>query len=572
MKEYRTEINNIKLSDEKKEEIKGLYRRIHAEDEKKAAVRNFRGLTSVRNTALKCLAAGVAAACVIVAVKGVASGITSQSTSVAESTQPAAVNSFTVIFNSQELANGVTELTKGVTALTSKGYGGSVSVSGNSDKKCVSYSIRVPLQCSGDNISKVTYSVNNGAFRVVEKLDNRVVVGGVSCSGMNVPGGSKGENYTENFYTMFTLDYGNQGTDTTLIYICNVVNDDDLSIMDNIWAEQDTDLSRQAAGYAQMLGDTVITCIVEYADGSAEEKQIQIGNTVTTWNELGQPERAKENADEPIHFVTYTLKDDAKDSSYVVSGKFVKPSGYKDYDVVALSVEGSAQIAKNEAVKAANKSGSEEKYYNDKRLAEEARPSGTEYTGMNTALSVTWLSTKLSAANGVDNSAAKTSLSTPDSEIVESGFYIYNTNDNIAFEKCDVMSYSFSLYEDIQDMAVVKFSLYGVTQENMDGYLYTKDKMGFIDYDTEAAYADYLAGNNTMTLIGSWNVEKTGVYYVDFSAVPDADSYVDYVIVVNVDNYSDELSFRISADYTYDITNAAEFAKWKQEHTDMFFE
>jgi hypothetical protein len=573
------------------------------ENETAKRSRNFKNAKAV---VVRCLAVGVAVACALVAVRGIAENINGLSGSGLKDAQVSVgTNSFSMIVNAQELANGVK-------ALTSKGYGGGVSVSANREEKKVSYSVRVPLQCTGNNISKVTYSINNGAFIVKEKLDERVVVGGVSRVGMDVPYASSddGISYTESFYTMFTLDYSNQGTDTASIYICNVVKDDDLSIIDNIWADSDDDGQKEVAGYTEMFGDTAITCIVEYTDGSAESKQIELGNIVTTWNELGQPERAKEDPNEPVHFVTYELNNDASASSYIVARKFVKPSDYADYDVVALSEEGSREIAKNTAERtatydnngnaiykkdgttytiplyeenvqglydlertAAHRLGGEEAYYIEKTLAEQARPSGTTFTDRNTSLFLTQLSSKRCITKGdIDATAGKWSTNTLSETVVENGFYIYNTEDNIAFEKCDVMSYSFALYEDIQNMAGVKFSLYGVTQENLDNYLYTKDKIGYIDYDKETAYADYLAGKATMTEIGSWDVKKTGVYYVDFSAIPNADSYVDYVVVVEMENYSDELSFRISADFSYDITDPAEFAKWKKENKSAFFE
>lgn len=159
------------------------------------------------------------------------------------------------------------------------------------DDKEMSYCINVPLTCEGEGIESVTYSINNGAFQIVqpENKDERIIVSG-QLYGEDMHTGWIGGDYDEGndglpsrpyeavLYKSFTLDYERQSDEYTWINICNACPYDE-EILNLIWGER-ADATDESNGINKLLAHTVITCTVHYADGTEQAADIQVGSQV----------------------------------------------------------------------------------------------------------------------------------------------------------------------------------------------------------------------------------------------------------------------------------------------------
>lgn len=168
------------------------------------------------------------------------------------------------------------------------------------------YCINLPLVCEGDNIESVTYSINKGAFQVIEDEDDSIISGGKEYEG-SINAGSIGGVYDEvtgksqsitKYYTEFTLDYDRQESETTWINMCR--DGIALSDFDLIWGEDRT-LEEMKKGYQELIDGVVITCTVNFSDGTSETAELEPGTILTTARELNL-ENAVEPDEEDVFF------------------------------------------------------------------------------------------------------------------------------------------------------------------------------------------------------------------------------------------------------------------------------
>ena len=159
----------------------------------------------------------------------------------------------------------------------------------------IGYCISTPLTCEGENIETVTYSVNNGAFQIVqpENEDERIIVAG-QLYGEKISTGMIGGDYDEKngglpsrsyeaaLYKSFTLDYERQSDEYTWINICNSRPYDE-EIFNLIWGEKVT-FEDESNAINMLLDHTVITCTVHYVDGTEQSVDIQVGSQVVAEN------------------------------------------------------------------------------------------------------------------------------------------------------------------------------------------------------------------------------------------------------------------------------------------------
>lgn len=204
-----------------------------------------------------------------------------------------------------------------VTGNTSQSY-----VLGGDDVTGIAgYCINVPLSCEGEHIEKVSYSINKGAFQIVQAEGKSIIVSGEEyveddrINNMNC--GSIGGNYSEEtgvseepmetkFYKSFTLDYQKQSDEQTWINIVDNVPDSQEAI-DLIW-EQDS-LQAFQSGLQKILDNTTITCTVEYADHTSQSVDIKVDSRVMTYREAGEPEASvKGDPDEETVYITFELQ------------------------------------------------------------------------------------------------------------------------------------------------------------------------------------------------------------------------------------------------------------------------
>lgn len=183
------------------------------------------------------------------------------------------------------------------------------------DGSVVNYCISMPFTCVGDHIEKITYSINNGAFQIVQPENASIIVDGQLYEG-ELNTGSIGGDYDEEnggmpskpfetvLYRSFTLDYNRQTDEDTWINICNncPVSKE---VFDAIWGEGNSQEDMNH-GMQQMLGNTVVTCTVQYSDHTSQTVDIKVGSKIMSCAEVGM---------EPVYegeesvYVTFELQE-----------------------------------------------------------------------------------------------------------------------------------------------------------------------------------------------------------------------------------------------------------------------
>lgn len=196
---------------------------------------------------------------------------------------------------------------------------GRAYVFGGNEEGNVNYCINTDFSCQGENIERVGYSVDHGAFQIIQPIDpeDRIVVEGQIYNG-ELNTGSIGGGYEENpdvqpelyetvLYQSFILDYDRQNDENTWINICNEIADSG-EIMDLIWGAE-TSLERENEGINKMLDHVIITCTAYYSDGTAQSVDIEVGSRVMTYEEAGEPSGKGEiPQDTKGTFITFEVK------------------------------------------------------------------------------------------------------------------------------------------------------------------------------------------------------------------------------------------------------------------------
>ncbi|MDD7643533.1 MAG: hypothetical protein PUK75_13895 [bacterium] len=184
------------------------------------------------------------------------------------------------------------EMTKGKPVAVITEDADSWVLGGNEDGTW-SYCFNLPFQCEGENIDSVSYSINRGAFQVVELEGTSIIASGKETAEPVNSGLIGGSDYeaiptTINYYTEYTLDYDRQESDATWI---NMVRDDikfsdpDLPQSEN---RSDEDVKKV---FDELFGDVMITCTVHFTDGTSETIEIEPGVVITTAMKNGEEYR-----------------------------------------------------------------------------------------------------------------------------------------------------------------------------------------------------------------------------------------------------------------------------------------
>lgn len=184
------------------------------------------------------------------------------------------------------------EMTKGKPVAITTEDADSWVLGGNEDGTW-SYCFNLPFQCEGENIDSVSYSINRGAFQVVELEGTSIIASGKETAEPVNSGLIGGSDYeaiptTINYYTEYTLDYDRQESDATWI---NMVRDDikfsdpDLPQSEN---KSDEDVKKV---FDELFGDVMITCTVHFTDGTSEKIEIEPGVVITIAMKNGEEYR-----------------------------------------------------------------------------------------------------------------------------------------------------------------------------------------------------------------------------------------------------------------------------------------
>lgn len=184
------------------------------------------------------------------------------------------------------------------------------------------YCIGLPeLFCEGDRIESITYSINRGAFQIVQPENEKsIIVNGLPYDG-DLNTGSIGGDYDETrdgepsrpyetvLYKSFTLDYARQSDAHTWINFCNVRPDSE-EIISLLWGD-DTSVEKFQSGVQKMLDDTVITCTVHYTDHTSQSANIQVDSRIMTRREAGdvlEQDMRPEDLEEQTVVITFELQ------------------------------------------------------------------------------------------------------------------------------------------------------------------------------------------------------------------------------------------------------------------------
>ena len=131
--------------------------------------------------------------------------------------------------------------------------------------------------------------------------------------------------------------------------------------------------------------------------------------------------------------------------------------------------------------------------------------------------------------------------------------------------KVDVQAVSFALYEDfLSEVPGLIVKVYGVpvskwNSEVGDTKMFSYNQMS--EFDKKIESGD-LTGCDELL---SKKISKTGVYYIDYTEIPDNDNYAQYYLVYEFDK-SIECIFKISSFMTYTINDSDSYNTWKKEN------
>ncbi len=186
-------------------------------------------------------------------------------------------------------------------------------VMGGTEDGGVDYCIGLPLTCTGSNIEKITYSINQGAFQIVQPKGESIIIDGELYDGelnTGMIGGTDEESddpaarhYETVLYRSFTLDYRKQSDQYTWINLCNEVSGKP-EILELIWGEGKS-LEEKNQGMQNMFNNTIITCTVQFQDKTTKSVDIQVNSRIMTCAEAGV--EAKEDPNRKELFITFEL-------------------------------------------------------------------------------------------------------------------------------------------------------------------------------------------------------------------------------------------------------------------------
>ena len=166
---------------------------------------------------------------------------------------------------------------------TRHGYG----LSGGEDGQTVAYCIGNQFKCVGENILSITYSINNGAFCIMEKKGEGIVTSyeqytgpELNVSGMGFadselqPGETEDDAKYESIEaSSYTVSYDAQESETTMFSICGEKTD--ANIYNAEFGDGGT-IEEEIAANSSLMEGIEITCTVTYTDGTTDSKVIII--------------------------------------------------------------------------------------------------------------------------------------------------------------------------------------------------------------------------------------------------------------------------------------------------------
>lgn len=305
---YNEAINEIALSKEKLESTLEIIRNYNTDKES-----NFMKKKAIKITA-------VAASLAIVAGAGTFFSLNNST--------PESNNNFIMTVNAAEINKNNEVL---LSSNDFNGYG----ISFSDDGENLYYDLSMPIACKGENLESITYSVNEGAFRIWDITGNSFTdiketaeIYSEDSSGKLTDLIIENDEDKSIFCNEFTVKAKSQDTDKVFIGIVGKTDDLDNTRKKKVksdnkeYSSKDfADIKAQKKLADDFFGGNVIKCTAKFTDGTTQTKNVKLGTTITTCKEgikdyeeyLNTREMTKDAIQKELErealFVTFTLSD-----------------------------------------------------------------------------------------------------------------------------------------------------------------------------------------------------------------------------------------------------------------------
>ena len=140
------------------------------------------------------------------------------------------------------------------------------------------------------------------------------------------------------------------------------------------------------------------------------------------------------------------------------------------------------------------------------------------------------------------------------------------------FKHVDVQAVSFALYESFYEtIPNLTVNVYGMSYSTWNKYLSEDD---VFSNNELLAMKSALAENNYSDCdkLASREIDKSGVYYMDYSEYNKDNRYKQLFIVAEFDEMPVDYAVAINDDMNYNISKPEDYAKWKENNKDKFIE
>lgn len=230
----------------------------------------------------------IAASLALVMVIGGTIGYNHFSSTVEQTTSP-----FVMTVNAEEITPNETLFSNPLN------YGLAVSEDDNGN---VAYCLDLKLECKGDNIKSITYTLDKDTIGVVYNDDSNPFVSGTQADDAE-------DNENGDDLSSVTLDYGNQNPEGCFFEIFGIGNSTITANKEALFSYEH--LEEKCEHLNNLIGNT-IHCTAEYNDGTTAEQDIKIGATVAAFSEAfpddynAMPEDDRPEKDYRDVFVTFT--------------------------------------------------------------------------------------------------------------------------------------------------------------------------------------------------------------------------------------------------------------------------
>lgn len=175
------------------------------------------------------------------------------------------------------------------------------------DSGKVGFIMEMPLSCQGENIEDITYSIEGGAFGILERRWDEHIILSMQPYHGDTDATGFGEGCT--YVSSYTVAYDKQSGDATFINICG---NHELTEEDAGYLHQNDNPKERARIYNTLLGDVRIDCTAHLKDGTEHTRSVGIGSTVMTFDEFAKKASVSDedfiNNTKEAAFLTMKLK------------------------------------------------------------------------------------------------------------------------------------------------------------------------------------------------------------------------------------------------------------------------